>query len=100
MIKENKEQIKLEFGTGDISIAGGYTTGDKIEGFVVFENQEPREIGTPGITKKGEIDLDDYKVVMTFNKKESVDALIGQLKKVKRYMEYEITTHNKQYAKE
>ncbi|HZJ99772.1 MAG TPA: hypothetical protein VFC79_07185 [Tissierellaceae bacterium] len=87
MIIKNEEQVKLEFGSGDISIAGGYTTGNEIEGFVVFENQESREIGSPGITKKGEIDLNDYEVIMTFNKKESIDALIGQLKQAKSFMD-------------
>lgn len=87
MIVKNEEQIELEFGKGDISIAGGYTTGDKIKGFVVFENQGARDIGSPGTTKKGEIDLKDYPVVMTFSKKESIDALIGQLELTKTYMD-------------
>lgn len=87
MIIKNKEQIKLEFGNGDISIAGGYTTGDTVKGFVVFENQEARKIGSPGITKTGEVDLNDYDVVMTFAKKESIDAVIGQLEKAKSFMD-------------
>ena len=86
MIIKNEEQTKLEFGNGDISIAGGYTTGNTVKGFVVFENQEARKIGSPGITKKGETDLNDYDVVMTFSKKESVDALIKQLELTKTYM--------------
>ena len=86
MIIKNEEQTKLEFGNGDISIAGGYTTGDTVKGFVVFENQEARKIGSPGITKKGETDLNDYDVVMTFSKKESVGALIEQLELTKTYM--------------
>lgn len=87
MIIKNEKQVKLEFGSGDISIAGGYTTGDEIKGFVVFENQEARDIGSPGITKKGDIDLNDYNVVMTFSKKESIDVLIGQLELTKTYMD-------------
>lgn len=87
MIIKNEKQVKLEFGNGDISIAGGYTTSDKIKGFVVFENQEARDIGSPGITKKGEIDLNDYDVVMIFSKKESIDALIKQLELTKTYMD-------------
>ena len=88
MIINDNEQVKLEFGTGDISIAGGYTTGDEVKGFVVFENQEARDIGSPGITKKGEVDLNNYSVVMTFSKKESIDALIGQLELTKSYMKH------------
>lgn len=87
MIIKNEEQVELRFGNGDISIAGGYTRCEKIKGFVVFENQESREIGSPGITKKGEIDLNDYEVVMTFSKKESIDALIGQLEQAKSFMD-------------
>ena len=86
MIIKNKKQTKLEFGKGDICIAGGYTTGDKVKGFVVFENQDPRRIGSPGVTKKGEIDLNDYDVIMTFSKKESIDALIAQLELTRGYM--------------
>ena len=88
MIIKNEKQTKLEFGNGDISIAGGYTTGDTVKGFVVFENQETREVGSSGITEKGEIDLNDYDVVMTFSKEESVDALIKQLELTKTYMGY------------
>lgn len=87
MIVRNEEQVELEFGNGDISIAGGYTTGDKIKGFVIFENQEPSDIGSPGITKTGEVDLDTYEVIMTFSKKESIDALIAQLELTKTYMD-------------
>lgn len=87
MIVKNEQQTLLKFGQGDISIAGGYTTHGDHSGFIVFENQEPREIGSPGITKTGEIDLNNYEVVLTFTKKESVDALINQLQLVKTYMD-------------
>lgn len=95
MIIKNEEQIKLEFGNGDISIAGGYSTYKKRcsidpdikTGFVIFENQEPRDIGSIGVTKTGEVELNDYPVVMTFTKKESIDVLIGELEKAKSYMD-------------
>ena len=45
MIIRNDEHIGLEFGAGDICIAGGYSdNGDSRSGFVIFTQQEPREI--------------------------------------------------------
>lgn len=87
MIGIDKEQTLLKFGYGDICIAGGYTDhGDKRTGFVVFSNQEPREIGIEGDIRAGEADLNDYPVVMTFDKKESIDAVIRELEKAKSFM--------------
>lgn len=92
MIKRENKSVKLEFGTGDICVAGGYTEtkGQRI-GLVIFINQEPREIGSPGIIKAGEVNLDDYQddyhVIMTFSKKESIDAIIRKLEEVKSFME-------------
>jgi len=88
MIKRENESVKLEFGTGDICVAGGYIEqeGYKI-GVVIFANQDPREIGSPGIVKAGEGSLDDYPVVMTFSKKESIDVVIKKLEEAKSYME-------------
>lgn len=88
MIVKSKEQVKLEFGNGDICIAGGYIDGeDKKTGFVIFVNQEPREIGSVGVIKSGEVDLEEYPIIMTFSKKESIDAVIGQLELTKTYMD-------------
>jgi len=88
MIKKENESVKLEFGTGDICAAGGYIEqeGYKI-GVVIFANQEPREIGSPGVIKAGEANLDDYPVVMTFSKKESIDVVIRKLEEAKSFME-------------
>ncbi len=88
MISKNEQQVKLEFGNGDICIAGGYTDdGDKKTGFVIFTNQEPREIGSAGVIKKGEVYLEEYPILMTFSKKESIDAVIGQLEQAKSLMD-------------
>ncbi|HZK01028.1 MAG TPA: hypothetical protein VFC79_13505 [Tissierellaceae bacterium] len=88
MISKNEEQVKLEFGNGDICIAGGYINGeDKKTGFVIFTNQEPREVGSVGVIKSGEVDLEEYPIVMTFSKKESIDAVIGQLEQAKSLMD-------------
>ena len=89
MIKKNKEHTRLEFGNGDICVAGGYTEheNNKITGFVIFTNQEPREIGSVGVVKAGEVNLEDYPVVMTFSKKESIDVVIKQLEEAKSFMD-------------
>ena len=88
MIIKNNEHIRLEFGKGDICIAGGYSdNGDSKKGFVIFAQQEPREIGSEGAIKEGEVNLEEYPIVMTFAKKESIDAVIGQLEKAKSFMD-------------
>lgn len=87
MIVKDKEKVQLEFGKGDICIAGGYTDkGETKTGFVIFTNQESREIGSEGDIKAGEVYLEEYPVVMTFDKKESIDVVISQLEKAKSYM--------------
>ena len=56
-------------------------------GFVTFCNQEPREIGKIGDVKLGEeYDIDDFPVVMKFNKKESIDVVIKALLGAKKLM--------------
>lgn len=89
MIKIDK-QIELEFGKGDICIAGGHFfdgKGDKV-GLVTFIDQEPREIGVEGITKGGQgYNVGEFPVIMTFTKKESIDVLIDQLKQARECME-------------
>lgn len=88
MIINEKEQVRLEFGSGDICVAGGYTDNeDKRTGFVIFTSQEPREIGSVGVIKSGEVNLVEYPIIMTFSKKESVDVVIGQLEKAKLLMD-------------
>ena len=88
MIKKLEHQTKMEFGTGDICIAGGYTENkDKRTGFVIFTNQESRKIGSVGIVKAGEVDFKEYPVVMTFSKKESINAVIRQLEQAKSLMD-------------
>ena len=88
MIIKDKGQMRLEFGSGDICVAGGYTNNeDSTTGFVIFMNQEPREIGSEGVIKSGEVDLEEYPIIMTFSKKESIDAVIGQLELTKTYMD-------------
>ena len=55
--------------------------------FVVFDNQEPRKICHGSSIATGYVSLDGHPVVLTFTKKESIDAVIEELKKAKSYME-------------
>lgn len=88
MISLNEKQAELEFGNGDICVAGGYTDNeDKRTSFVIFTNQEPRKVGSPGVIEKGEVYLGEYPVVMTFSKKESIDVVIKHLEEAKSFMD-------------
>ena len=89
MITTNKENVILEFGNGDICIAGGYTKneGGTYDGLVIFANQAPREIGEVGDIQAGEVDLEEYPIIMTFSKKESIDVIIDELEKAKLYID-------------
>lgn len=88
MIYLSEKQVKLEFGNGDICVASGYTEDeDGKTGFVIFANQEPRKVGSPGVIAKGEVYLGEYPVVMAFSKKESIDVVIKQLEEAKSYMD-------------
>jgi hypothetical protein len=88
MIRINQEQTKLKFGNGDICVAGGYTEDkDGKTGFVIFTNQDPREIGSERVVKAGEVNLEDYPVVMTFSNKKSIDVMIKVLEQAKSYMD-------------
>ena len=89
MIKIIEEQTELEFGNGDICIAAGHFLNEdnKRVGLVAFINQEPREIGSVGITKANEEhNVDDFPVIMSFSKVESIDVVIEQLQYAKADM--------------
>ncbi len=90
MINITENQTDLEFGTGDICIAGGSYLGEnggKV-GMVAFMNQEPREIGSVGVIKANKkYKVGDFPVIMTFTKPESIDVLIKHLEIAKKEME-------------
>lgn len=89
MINKTNNQIDLEFGKGDICIAGGCFKDDenKKVGLVTFIDQEPREIGIEGIVKGNQsYKVGDFPVIMTFDKSESIDVVIEQLKQAKNEM--------------
>ena len=89
MIIKTDIQTELQFGKGDICIAGGfyYDVDNNKVGLVTFLNQEPHEIGTEGIIRGGrEYSLNKFPVIMTFTKAKSIDAVIEQLLSAKKEM--------------
>ena len=88
MIKQLQHQAKMEFGTGDIGFnAGVIKEDDNKVGFILFCNQEPRPIGSPGDVKAGTVvDINDFPVVMKFYRKESIDVVIKALNEARSLM--------------
>lgn len=81
-----KGKAELNFGTGDIHIVSSCTT-DGETGYVVFENQHPpRPIGKNPDGFNKEFIPEEYPVIMTFTKVESIDALIDELLNAKENM--------------
>ena len=88
MIKSIGDGIEIVFGTGDISVNSGvYRKSDNKIGAIIFYNQEPRPIGSPGDISTGTVvGVNDFPVVMKFHKVESIDVLIKALTEVKNRM--------------
>ena len=88
MIKSIDDGIEMVFGTGDIGFnSGGYVESDEKVGVVMFYNQEPRPIGSPGDISPGSVvGVNAFPVVMKFHKTESIDVLIGALLGAKNMM--------------
>jgi len=89
MINKDNKQVDLEFGKGDICVnPGHYVDGEnKKVGIVAFSNQSPREIGRVGdIKAHQEYKVGDFPVIMTFNKKESIDVVVQALLEAKENM--------------
>lgn len=84
-INKEKPNAVMEFGTGDICIAGGYIENERY-GIVGFVNQSVREIGEVGDIKAGKHEFEEFDIMMEFSKVESIDVLIKELEKAKRYM--------------
>ena len=88
MIKISKDSATMVFGEGDICInPGRYIDNDAKVGFILFCNQEPRPIGSPGDVKAGTVvDINDFPVVMKFYRKESIDVVIKALNEARSLM--------------
>ena len=89
MIYKGRPQTELKFGNGDIGFNSGiFNDNGDIVGMVGFYSQGAREIGDEGDIKIGEErDIDDFPVVMTFTKTESIDVIILALLDAKEQMQ-------------
>lgn len=85
MIKRVNEQTIVKFGSGDINIIPGILTDEEI-GIVGLREQEPREIGLNN-GDKAPYNTNEFKVILQFDKSESIDVLIYALNEAKRMME-------------
>lgn len=87
-IKKKGDKVILNFGKGDIDIIGH---ADKKVSVISFKNIEPKEIGMFRSTN-GEVHtlneiIEESEVVMTFTRKDSLEALIKMLNMAKDKME-------------
>lgn len=85
MIKKVGEQIIVEFGTGDINIIPGILIEEEI-GMIGFREQQPRKIGLNN-GDKAPNSTNMFKILLQFNKTESIDVLIHALNETKEMME-------------
>jgi len=89
MINERFSQTELQFGKGNIRINSGTyinESNNKV-GIVAFMNETPREIGDEGDIKVSEeYNVEDFPIVMTFIKTESIDVIIEALLDTKKQM--------------
>lgn len=85
MIKQDNKNTIILFGTGDINVVRGILKEEEA-GILYLRNQEPREIGLNNGDRPSQ-DLDEYNVVLQFNKTESIDVLIQSLNEVKDMMQ-------------
>ena len=85
MIKRIDEQTIVNFGTGDINIIPGILTDTEI-GIVGLREQAPREIGLNNGDKAPD-NINKFKVILQFDKTESIDVLIYALNEAKKMME-------------
>ncbi len=84
MIKRIDEQTIAEFGSGDINIIPGILTDEKI-GIVGLREQKPRKIGLNN-GDKAPNNTNEFKVILQFDKIESIDVLIHCLNETKKMM--------------
>jgi len=85
MIVRTLNQVSLNFGKGDIAINSGHIKkeNDVNLGILGFFNQDPRTIGSKAKIRE---DMEEYPVVLTFSKIESVDSVIRMLENMRKLM--------------
>ena len=84
MIREVGKQIIVEFGTGDINIIPGILIEEEM-GIIGLREQEPRKIGLNNGDKPPE-NTNMFKILLQFNKVDSIDVLIHALEEKKKMM--------------
>lgn len=78
-----KGKAKLEFGTGDIRMTSALS---KDIGALCCITQEPHEIGEKVPVEEG-WGVKKAEVILTFTRKESIDALMDELKDLRAMMD-------------
>lgn len=78
----------MTFGSGDISVSPGLDSSDYNKGVLSFKRQEAAPIGDRHVYSEEIIlDPETIPVQLVFTKTESIDVLISNLERVKRFME-------------
>jgi hypothetical protein len=95
-IIKTEENIKIQFGTGDISIGAGMTNYEK-DGLMTFIEQEKKNIGVIVKSDNPYEDVNKFPVSFIFTKVESVDVLIERLETTKKYMTGELDIKKLEY---
>lgn len=95
-IIKTEENIKIQFGTGDISIGAGMTNYEK-DGMLTFIEQQPKEIGLIEKSEYPYVKVNDYPVSFIFTKIESIDVLIERLQTTRKYMTGELDITKLEY---
>jgi hypothetical protein len=77
----HKDVVFMTFGAGDIMFTRARQEDMSEDNMLLFSNQSPHEIGSESdeYTGKTSDDIPDVKVVIVFNKPESITALIHSL---------------------
>ena len=81
--RDRKRRI-VEFGTGDINIIPGILIEEEM-GIIGLREQEPRKIGLNNGDKPPE-NINMFKILLQFNKVDSIDVLIHALEETKKMM--------------
>ncbi|MBU3186519.1 hypothetical protein [Clostridium estertheticum] len=84
MLIKNDEQTELQFGNGDIRMASTVTT-DGV-GYITFENHDAPGVINQPTYNQDTFSPENYPILMSFTKIESIDSLIGQLLYAKENM--------------
>lgn len=87
MIKVYEEQVKVQFGFGDVMTTNGTTMtyDDREQGVIAIGDCKMGVCGTE-VDLEHDVPMEDYPIVLLFNNVNSVDSIINSLQRVKRLM--------------